>query len=118
MPLRHDAALLGDLALEPGGGGAVGRERRVRLANPGARRAQLTTGVVRQNRDQARRVVAVGETEQRRDTPPVGDGLNHRVAKPIRRFERHGAPGHGAPIAQTQLLEPAHGATPPRALAA
>src|SRR5439155_3639172 len=94
------------------------RERRVALPDEGARGAELTPGVIGQHGDEVRLVVPLRHAEERNDPPARRDRPGDRGAEALDGFARDGRPRDRPPVAQPQLVEPAHGAAPPRADAA
>src|SRR5437763_1048275 len=120
MALRHDAALLGDLALEQVCLRAGRRERRVALPDEGARGAELAPSVIGEHGDEARLVVPLRHAEERNDAPARHDRSRDRGAEALDGFARDGRPRDRPPVAKPrpQLVERGHGAAPPSAAAA
>src|SRR6266540_259201 len=120
MAFRNHAALLRNLPLERVGLGTGRRERRVARPNHRARRAELPTHIVGQDRDEARLIALLRHAEQRRQQTADRDELHDRFPKLLHRLHRYGAQRDGPPIPEAELAAPeaAHGAVPPRAAAA
>ena len=118
VPVGHHGALLRDLALEGVSLGALWGQGRIPVVHQCTRGAELPQGVLRQNGDEPRGLAALRHAEERNETPLRGHCVEHRLAKALDRFDRHGAERNRPPVAQLLRLEASHGADPPSAAAA
>ena len=118
MTLGKHAALFRELALEGMRLGAGRRERRIAIADDGARHTQLPLRVVRQDRHEARSPTLFRGAEERGDAPTASDRVRHRLPKAFHRLDGDRGKRNGAPVAQAGFPQKAHGAVPPSAMAA
>ena len=118
VPVGHHGTLLRNLALEGVCLGTVWSEGRILLAYQRTRGTQLPEGVMGQDGDQPRGIVALRHAEERDETPLPGHGVEYRLAKPVHCLDRHGAKRDRPTVAQLLRLEASHGALPPSAAAA